>query len=272
MKIDFKNNKIIEALDNAIFPRNITCLICGHDIFDDNPYLMCENCQKKGLIVNGRVCKKCGASLFSNSSYCYRCQKENFYFDRAISVFYYEAEIIRNIKQFKFEGFSALKKSFAKSLAYCYIVNNLTADYILYVPLYISKEKKRGYNQSKLLAHELAKLINLPVLDDVLVKIVNNESQVGKTLKERQENVKNVYSVKDKEKIKGKRILIIDDVLSTGSTLNACAKVLKSCKCESVIALTYAQPRLKIDKYFEKCQLKGLKTFGKISKVLYTKF
>ena len=114
-------------------------------------------------------------------------------------------------------------------------------DLIVPVPLHYSRLIKRRYNQSALLAKELGKLTNIKVDYNTLVKGRITKAQIDCDGKERLINVKNAFYIKDAGKIKGKRILLIDDVLTTGSTLNECAKVLKQAKAKSIDGLTVSR-------------------------------
>lgn len=94
------------------------------------------------------------------------------------------------------------------------------------VPLYKSDEKSRGYNQAEELAKELSKTIQVPIVSHVLTKIKKTESQKDLSAKEREENIKNVFFVRNSDNIRGKKIFLVDDVYTTGSTMEECADVL----------------------------------------------
>ena len=113
-------------------------------------------------------------------------------------------------------------------------------DFLIPVPLHEEKEKERGFNQSKLLADELSKMIGIPVLDGNLIRVKNTKTQTELSYKERQENLEKAFKVLNWREIKGKRIVLIDDVLTTGSTLNHCAHALLNSGAAAVYALTAA--------------------------------
>lgn len=121
---------------------------------------------------------------------------------------------------------------------------NCKIDYIVSVPMHLSKLRKRGYNQSFLLANDLAKITGIDFIKDLLIKVKNTKRQVGLNISKRKTNLKDSFSVKDKYKdiIRGKNILIIDDVFTTGSTINECARILKIYgKVDKVMSLTVAK-------------------------------
>ena len=99
-------------------------------------------------------------------------------------------------------------------------------DIIIVVPISKQRKKERGYNQSYLIGKEISKIINVPILKNVLLKVKNTVSQSSLNKKQREENTKGVYEIKNNAQIKNKKILIIDDIYTTGNTVNECAKVL----------------------------------------------
>jgi ComF family protein len=120
-------------------------------------------------------------------------------------------------------------------------VNPLPGDILVPVPLHKKRVRERGYNQSALLAKKLGKLRNIPVIDDCLVRQENTPPQARtNNLEERQLNVEGVFSCSD-DSLKEKRVILVDDVSTSGSTLNACAEVLKEAGAESVWGLVLAR-------------------------------
>ena len=113
-------------------------------------------------------------------------------------------------------------------------------DIIGAVPIHKKREKDRGYNQSELIAKEIAK--NTPNIEykNILKKLKNNHRQSELKMEERLKNVKNVYDVQNKEIIQNKRIILFDDVYTTGSTVNECSKVLKENGAKEILVLTLA--------------------------------
>ena len=114
-------------------------------------------------------------------------------------------------------------------------------DIIIPVPVHRKRKRLRGYNQSELIAKELAKKLKLKVYTDVLVKINNNKVQSKLNKEERMKNVKNVYKIINKEKIKNKNIIILDDIYTTGATINECIKELEKTDANKIGVLILAK-------------------------------
>ena len=109
------------------------------------------------------------------------------------------------------------------------------------VPLHPARKKARGFNQSRVLARELGEIVNIGIIDGVLVKPVNVPPQTTLTAKERRKNIKGAFKVRDKAKIKDKTILLVDDVLTTGATIQDCSTVLINAGAKEVRGITVAQ-------------------------------
>ena len=114
-------------------------------------------------------------------------------------------------------------------------------DIIFPVPIHKKRMKERGYNQSELISRELASTLDLEIYTNVLVKVKNNKPQSILTQKEREENTKNVYKLANSEKIYNKKVLIFDDVYTTGATINACIKEIEKARPSKIGVLTLAK-------------------------------
>ena len=225
------------------FPDNYSCLVCSRDIFN-NPYLICEVCNKMLPTIKQRICLHCGEPLVSEGNYCKRCKGTKFFVDRAISPFYYDGDIINIIYDLKYNGKKYTGKCLAKYMADCFIKSKLYADVIIPVPLCEERFKQRGYNQSEILGEELSKLTGIKMNVNILKRIKQTPTQTNLTYIERQKNLKDAFKAYKIKYIKDKTVLLIDDVYTTGATLKECAKVLKSAGVKCVYALTAAHTLL----------------------------
>lgn len=158
-------------------------------------------------------------------------------------IFKYDSLIRNLIIQYKFYDKSYLYKTFCE-----FIVKNKKAfdfiksyDIIIPVPIHKKRMRERGYNQSELIAYELAKRVKIKCYRDILIKVRNNKPQSTLTKKMRKENTKNVYKIIKKEKIINKKILLFDDIYTTGATANSCIQELKGEKIRQIGLLTLAK-------------------------------
>jgi ComF family protein len=151
------------------------------------------------------------------------------------------------ITQFKYEPFiRELKKPLANLIIthfqLCEKTKSDFADFVLVpVPLERKRMKWRGFNQSEEIAKELAGYLEIPLINDALFKIKETLAQINLTGEEREENIKGVFSVKNIAKIVRKRILLVDDVYTTGSTMNECARVLKDAGAKEIWGVAVAR-------------------------------
>jgi ComF family protein len=149
---------------------------------------------------------------------------------QACSMFYYtkDSMVQQLVFEFKYRGNKELAVYMGKLMGQ-QLANSphyQTVDYLVPLPLYPSKERKRGYNQAALICEGIASVYNRPVLNDVVIRSVATESQTKKNRLERWENMKGNFMVKNKTLITGKHLLLVDDVITTGATLEACARAL----------------------------------------------
>jgi ComF family protein len=202
-------------------------------------------CKSSFSFINGHICQICGKSLSSGGEFCYECKKnpKGRMFDKMRSVYEYKGSVRKLILKFKYSNRTFLAKDFALDM-YETTKNNdfyQESDFIISVPLNIIRKIKRGYNQSELLADELSVKANIPVLKNVLFRKKITKPQFKLSRAERFENIKNSFFVKNKESIIGKNILLIDDIVTTASTLSACSSALKSCGVDKIFILTLAK-------------------------------
>lgn len=232
---------------DLIYPKHITCNICSKDIFDDNANGICADCRKTLPKIIGQVCFRCGVPIYSIDRYCDMCKKSKPY-EEARSCYKYRDKIVTLIHNFKFHNAKHLAEDFAKDLCELYKKEKYNCDIIVPVPMTQSRLNLRGYNQSGLLANELGKLLNLPVDEQNLLKVKDTKSQVGLDFSERKNNLTDAFKTKDKKFFKGKKVLIVDDIFTTGATIECCAKALKKGLASQVFAITIAHTIKENDK------------------------
>lgn len=191
-------------------------------------------CGMCGKIYKEPICNKCRAKINKEMI----CKKQYKYmsgeFVQFTYLFKYKNELRKILLSYKFKEKNYLYEFFVKIILKNEKVYNFLANYdiIIPVPLYYKKLKQRGYNQCGLISKEIAKNVkNLKYQDDILIKIKNNLRQSSLNSNERKSNVKDAYKINDFEnqklEIRNKKILIFDDIYTTGNTVNECTKILK---------------------------------------------
>ena len=209
------------------------------------------------------VCATCGAPLqtpFSATAgspepdaivlpgveetrFCPGCRVREYAFDRARSYAAYEDALVRAIVLLKFERIEPLGTWFAKRLAELISRegNPLKADIVVPVPLHRQRESERGYNQADLIARPLAKRLGLPYRAVLLMRTRPRPDKQVLTLSERWESVRGAFATRPGSRVDKLRVLLVDDVMTTGATLDACARTLREAGAASVIGLTVAR-------------------------------
>ena len=221
----------IFMLLNLLFPRRcVSCNKLGSYI--------CNNCRKQIKYIEFPFCPVCRYPSLYGLIHP-RCERV-YSLDGLFVPTHYSGPVKKAIRLMKYRFVSDLLQELTDLL-----FNNLhpflkSADYLVPVPLHPKKEKERGFNQSILIAEYLGKIINLPVRPDVLSRIIYTKPQFGLRVQERKTNVKNIFTVFHTEIVCNKKIILVDDVATTFSTLNECTKTLKRNGAASVFAVVLA--------------------------------
>ncbi len=230
---------------NLILPPR--CPYCGEIVC--LPDALCEDCFNKIEFISAPYCHICGAPFENEkdaniSRVCADCaaHKKITRFNRSAVI--YDDFFKSGLHRFKFHDqifFSKLYAKWLKTGGEDIFKNGV--DLIVPVPLSYQRLFKRRYNQSALLAKELSKLVCVPVDLNCLKKVKNTKPQSSLSEKQRLKNLKNAFEIKDKFSVCDKRIVLVDDVMTTGATLFECAKVLIKAGAKSVDTLTIARTK-----------------------------
>jgi len=229
--------KIITASLTLLFPP--TCPSCAQTI-SDTSQPVCSECFGQLQFITPPYCSCCGRVLpgGEENHLCGICLKSSWKFDKARALFAYEeiiAGLIHNLKYSgKRTGLDALKWLSEQSA----VMNDITPpDVIIPVPLHVKRLRQRGFNQALVLAHSLFPDKKKTIRYDILVRKMDTPAQAGLSGKERRKNLKNAFIVENSSAIVGKNILLLDDVFTTGTTSNECAKALKKSGCKNIEVL-----------------------------------
>lgn len=202
-------------------------------------YIYPPTCGFCGEKINKRyTCRKCLNIIEYYKEIIILNTNKEYYFDKLICALDYKGFMRLKMLQFKFNDYKYLSKSFADILARKIEKYKIEADYISFVPIHKKRYFERGYNQSEYIAKYVSKLTNIKLEKNILIKEIQNKTQSTLSHAERKQNVRGVYKAINKEKIFNNRIILIDDIYTTGATMNECAKELKLAGAKEVIAMT----------------------------------
>lgn len=229
---------------DLIFPK--MCSSCSSPSREN---IICDVCLSNIRMISGRkICAGCGLpfgldnpteDIRYDEHLCGRCLTGTYYFKRARSVAFYEGWLREILHRFKYHGKLGLGRVLSRILADHYPSDLDDIDLIVAVPLHISKLRTREFNQSIVMAKDLAKRLKISFNPFALKKVNDTRPQyeMGNET-ERRRNVRGAFAVKDIGRVSGKSVLVLDDVFTTGSTLNECARVLLKSGVRKVQALT----------------------------------
>ena len=234
--------RISKFIKENLFPLSFTCDGCGIETFGSN---LCPECLKNTAFNDKFTCYVCGRKVANRWELCIECKAKPPLYDTAVSALLYEGTAVKLIHKFK-NGDAYLKDYFA-DLIVAKLLDTMQIDYITFVPMTKKAERKRGYNQSKLLAESISKRINAPVCD-VVEKVKNTTEQKSLTGKERAKNLEGSFKPKSKDALLDKNVLLVDDILTTGATADAMCKSLFRAGAMKVYLATIASVEYKPNK------------------------
>lgn len=219
MSLYSRSDTLIASVRNLIFPSKDICLICKEEGADK---YICSHCRDNIELVNGYI-------------QIYSPYIENVYYS-----LFYNRFIRQVIKDYKYNGKNYLYKVLGEIMLDTIRVHDLQVDNIMYIPMHKKKQAIRGYNQAGLLALYISKALDIPLIEDNLIKYKNTKDQSHSDKYDRSKNLVDSFKIKDPRQIRDKHILLIDDIITTGSTISEASKVLmeNGAKKISGLALT----------------------------------
>ncbi len=235
--------KLGEELLELIFPP--ACEVCsglGREV-------ICTSCREQFEFISAPYCQCCGKPLPKSASHavvCGECRKEPPRFDAARAVGLHTRTLREAVIRLKFKRRQRLTEPLAELLAERVLAERFVPDGLPWasltgvVPVVLHPHRRgwRGFDQAVLLSRRLSTLLELPCLEQVLVRRKNTKPQIGLSPTQRRQNVQGAFAVADAPAVAGEGLLLIDDVYTTGSTLNAAAAVLRRAGAQAVYALT----------------------------------
>ncbi len=236
--MNIKISEILEKIINLCFP--MTCVCCENFVESEG---LCKDCWDKIHWLSEPICEICGKQVDTEIKICSECIRQKPIFDKAVSVFSYDAFSKHMILNFKDNDCTYLAPLFAKWIERIIKKFSYEIDVIIPVPISFKRRLLRKYNQTELLAYELHKLSNIKYEPRSLKKNKDTVNQKKLSKKFRLKNLAKSFEVNPKYKfnIKDKVILLIDDVITTGATANECARPLKNAGALKVYVATIAR-------------------------------
>jgi ComF family protein len=222
------------------------CMICGKRIEDTRENWICPACLSQVAYISSPFCPRCGLPFVpetGSNHFCQVCLTSSPFFGTARALGKYEEGLKEAITKFKYQEKIILGENLGRLMAEILYPDLIPGTYDLFVPvpLHPKRLRERGFNQAAVLASQLSRWYQVPLDPLNLRRNRPTESQIHLDFKERRKNVKGAFSVKHEAKVNGKSILLIDDVYTSGATVNECAKVLRKAGAERVDVLTLAR-------------------------------
>jgi ComF family protein len=203
---------------------------------------LCEACRQRMRRLEEPLCRRCGAELESPRAGC-SCSGRLRALSRLRSAVGYEGPVETAMHRFKYHGWRRLAAPLAQLLAERIVAEGLASSWVTPVPLHVRRQRQRGFNQSELLARELRRRLSLRAPPGRLVRLRATPPQVGQDRLHRWENVRDAFAWRGPA-LDGRSLLLVDDVATTGATLEACAAALKLAGAGPVIGVTVARVRI----------------------------
>lgn len=226
---------------DLIYPRR--CPVC-HDIVMPKGQLICPACEKKLIVVREPRCKKCSKKISGQEQeLCYDCAGKKHYYTQGVSVFTYNDEMKNSIYQYKYHGKREYADYYIRSLIKYgeYYIRHWRPQLILPIPLHPKKQKERGFNQAEILARGLEKQFQIQLDTKLLIrkKYTTPQKELGNQA--RKKNLRNTFAIKSgREKVK--RVLVVDDIYTTGSTIDEAARILRKWGASEIYFITLSIP------------------------------
>lgn len=230
----------LESVLDLFYPPG--CLACGRSV-DSTDIVLCAPCLKVLTRLPEKGCTRCGSPLDHGENSCSMCARQSPALEMIRSAAWFIGPVPALVHRFKYQGLHRLSAFFAELMDTFSAGREVLepAEVLVPVPLHRWRKLRRGYNQSDKLGEALAVLSSKELASDTLVRVRRTRSQTRLTPEQRKLNVAGAFGVKNPRRIKGRTVLLVDDVMTTGATLGACALTLKKAGAKRVLAYTFAR-------------------------------
>ncbi len=240
MRTEYYYEKLLRVRDRTLdllFPPR--CPICDEAV--PYPELICPECRKKLRYIKEPVCLKCGKRLQDErEEYCRGCLMTKHLFTEGRGLFEYQSAA-RSMYRFKYAGRQEYARFYAEEIERRLgkKIRSWQAEALVPVPIHYTRKRQRGYNQAERLAAEIGRRMHIPVERHLLIRVKKTlpQKQLGDA--QRQNNLKKAFKI-GRNDVKLKKIIIVDDIYTTGSTIDACAEELKKAGVERIYYISAA--------------------------------
>lgn len=206
---------------------------------------ICLRCREKldSLVIKEPRCMCCGKPVrYVEQEYCYDCSHTHHDYDRGLALWVHKNPVSQSIYRFKFHNQRSFGAYYAKEMVSQHKTTILSwnIDFMIPIPIHPKKRRKRGYNQAEIVAGEIGKLLSIPVDENILVRVQDTDPQKTLDPQRRRRNIRTAFAVRKvkEEGLRGASVLLIDDIYTTGSTIDEAARILKKAGAEKVYYLT----------------------------------
>ena len=229
---------------DIVFPPR--CPLCERLLIGREKYV-CADCAKKLPLIRQPLCLRCGRPLGDDRvEYCFHCERTGWYFDEGRCTFIYTGALKEALLRMKFKNHRDYIPFFAASMAGAHrdFIEKSGPDMIIPVPLHKRKEKERGFDQCALIGERISQITGIPIRRDILVRSRYTSAQKGLLPTQRMKNLAGAFSVREGTLPSGAGVLLVDDLVTTGTTVNECARALKEGGAGRVRFLALAAPEI----------------------------
>lgn len=228
--------KVRKILD-LFYPRK--CAICNR-VLGKQEVDICQTCRRDIKPIQGSICLKCGKKINENKEFCQDCKNMSHVFEWGVSCFRYK-DVKDAIFRIKYAGREDLIPYFAREIvsALRSDMMQMKADCLIPIPMHRTRKRKRGYNQAELLANEIGIRMQIPVISNAVYRKIKTTPMKYLSVKQRQLNLKRAFIIGEND-VKLKTIILVDDIYTTGSTVDSVATVLKRAGALKIFVVTLA--------------------------------
>lgn len=229
-----------EWLWDMVYPRR--CPIC-FQILDDSRTLVCEKCGKKVRRIKQPYCYRCGKSLKTKErEYCSDCEKQHHRYDRGFSIVEYDAATAPSILAIKYKNRREFLEFYGKlgEQQYKKKLHSLHIEAMIPIPISRRKRRKRGFNQAELFCKEIKKWLDVPIRSKWIARVKDTAPLKELTPLERKKELQSSFEWRATDYAGEDCVLLVDDIYTSGATVDACAKILKEHGIAKVYVLTMA--------------------------------